>query len=358
MVIPAYTGEISIPPIRGILGTFYQLSIVVGIFSCSVLGLNELGLTWRWISIICGIVPLLFLICVIFVPETPYYLLKKGRHDEAYKSMRWVRGAAYDMEPEFKLLQVAVKSQMAQTSRLSDLFQSWALKPFLVTIGLHIFQQMSGTNVVLFYTASIFSDTGSDLDPLVSAVICNSVKLAMTVLSVLIVDLGGRRILLMSSEAGMAVAMFALGTSFYLQSNDPQLYATLGWLPLVSLILFIGSFAIGLGPMPWLMTAEMLPRKVKGPAISIAAFINWTLAFVVTKTFDDMQTGMTTAGAYWFYGSFSVVGFIFCLIFMPETKGKTYEEIQMFFGNYPDGADHRSSSTSSQSDADKVNDSG
>ena len=356
MVLPTYTCEISIPSIRGILGTFFHLSLVIGFLLCSVLGLEGLGLSWRWITIICTTAPILFLVSVIFVPESPYYLLKKGRRNEAYKAMRRLRGAAYHMDPEFNLLETAVKMQMGQTSHITDLFQWWALKPCLVSVWLHVFQQISGPNAVFSYTVLIFSAAGSDSDPQLSAVICNIIRLVVAGLATCLVDLVGRRLLLVTSEAGMAIAMLALGTSFHLQDQDPNLYATLGWLPLFSLILFTVSFSIGLGPMTWMMTAEIVPRQVKGPAISIAAFINWSLAFIVTKTFDDMQTAMTAAGAYWLYGSFSALGFIFCLLFMPETKGKTYEEIQMFFGNSPDGVD-RKRSASLINDAHKSRDS-
>ena len=157
----------------------------------------------------------------------------------------------------------------------------------------------------------------------------------MTILAVILVDRLGRKVLLLVSEIFMIISMAALGTFFYLKDNQPDTLDSIGWLPLVSLMLFIAAFAIGLGPMPWLMTSEIVPQKVKGPATSIATFINWMLAFIATKTFVDLKKGLTDAGAFWFFGAICVLGLFFCFFAVPETAGKTSEEIQLFFGNRP-----------------------
>lgn len=136
------------------------------------------------------------------------------------------------------------------------------------------------------------------------------------------------------SELIMCLSLFGLGTFFYLKENssiDPAIVESLGWLPLVSLILFIAAFGIGAGPVPWLMAGELLPDKVKGPGVSIATFTNWGLAFVVTKTFVNIQDVLTSAGAFWMFGICCFIGSLFGLFVLPETKGKTQEEIQEIF---------------------------
>lgn len=132
----------------------------------------------------------------------------------------------------------------------------------------------------------------------------------------------------------MSISLFALGTFFYLKENssvDPAVVESLGWLPLVSLIVFIAAFAIGAGPIAWLMSNELLPAKIKGPGMSIVSFVTWGLAFVVTKTFVNIQAALTSAGAFWMFGSFCVLGTLFSLFILPETKGKSPEDIQALF---------------------------
>lgn len=132
----------------------------------------------------------------------------------------------------------------------------------------------------------------------------------------------------------MCISMFALGAFFYVKENpstDPAVIEAIGWLPLVSLITFIAAFGIGAGPIPWLVPGEILPAKIKGPCISIASFSNWLAAFIVTKTFVSIQAAITNAGAFWLFGSFCFIGSLFALFILPETKGKTPEEIQAIF---------------------------
>lgn len=183
-------GEIAIPNLRGVLGFFFQLMVVTGILITSLFGL---GLDWRWISAISAIDPLIFLIAMILVPESPYYLLKKGRHirnpftldkwynplscvgrsHEAEQAMTWLRGAEYNIGPEMALMEARLKIEMAQSSRFSDLFKPWALKPMLAAMALMFFQQFSGINAALFNAVAIFTAAGSSLDSLVSAVLLN-----------------------------------------------------------------------------------------------------------------------------------------------------------------------------------------
>ncbi len=130
----------------------------------------------------------------------------------------------------------------------------------------------------------------------------------------------------------MCVAMAALGAFFFVLDTDPEGAESLGWLPLTSLILFIAAFAIGAGPIPWMMFGEILPAKVKGPGASAASFTNWFLAFIITLTFVDIQEAITPAGAFWMFGGFLVIAVLFSVFFLPETKGKTPEDIQRHFG--------------------------
>lgn len=344
VVAPSYVGEISIPSVRGLLGFSFQLMVVLGILVVSLFGL---GLDWRLISAIEAVFPFIFLVSVLYIPESPYYSVKKGKSSEARDALKWLRGPEYDMEQELAEMEARVRIELSQKSRFSDLWSSWAWKPVMVAIGLMVFQQLSGINAALFNAVAIFESAGSELDTLVAAVLLNVDQVLFCFISSLLVERLGRRTLFLISEVGMCISMFALGAFFFIKeqceneleatpaSDCQQQVTALGWLPLTSLILFIATFAVGAGPMPWLMFGEILPARVKGPGGSVASFTNWFLAFIVTLTFVDIQEAIGSSGAFWMFGGFCVLGIFFTLFLLPETKGKTPEQIQAFFGIHP-----------------------
>ena len=141
----------------------------------------------------------------------------------------------------------------------------------------------------------------------------------------------GRRALFFLSEGLAGLSILALGGYFYLKENDPDLASQAQWLPLTCLILFIATYTIGLGPLPWLMTNEIMPSRFRGLGSSVAAFTNWSMSFVVTKIFLDMKIVLTEAGTFWLFGCFCILGMLFGLFFLPETKDKTPEEVRSFF---------------------------
>ncbi|XP_046650285.1 solute carrier family 2, facilitated glucose transporter member 8-like [Daphnia pulicaria] len=344
VVAPSYVSEISIPSMRGLLGFSFQLMVVLGILVVSLFGL---GLDWRYISAIEAVFPVILLLSMIYIPESPYYLTKKAKSTEARNSLKWLRGPEYDMEPELSQMETRVRIELAQRSRFSDLWSGWAWKSVLVAIGLMVFQQLSGINAALFNAVAIFESAGSELDTLVAAVLLNVDQVLFCFISSLLVERLGRRTLFLMSEIGMCISMFALGAFFFVKeeciktlestpgSDCEQQVTALGWLPLTSLILFIATFAIGAGPMPWLMVSEILPAKVKAPGSSAAAFTNWFLAFIVTLTFVDIQNAIGSSGAFWMFGCFCILGILFTIFLLPETKGKSPEQIQAFFGIHP-----------------------
>ena len=141
----------------------------------------------------------------------------------------------------------------------------------------------------------------------------------------------GRRILFLLSEIVVCISIFVLGGYFFVLDRDAETAAGIGWLPITSLIIFVAAFSLGVGPLPWLITTEILPPKFRAPGSSIASSVNWTTAFVVTKTFVKMQEAMTTAGAFWLFGAVSFLGVLFGIFILPETKGQSPEEIQTLF---------------------------
>ena len=151
--------------------------------------------------------------------------------------------------------------------------------------------------------------------------------------SSILVERLGRRILFLLSEVLTCLSVFALGAYFYVLDSDPETARQFGWVPLTLLIFFIAVFAIGVGPLPWLVAGEVMPAKFKGPGSSIVAFTNWIASFVVTKVFIDMQRSLTNAGTFWLFGSLCFIGILFGFFILPETKGKTPEQIQTLFND-------------------------
>lgn len=162
-------------------------------------------------------------------------------------------------------------------------------------------------------------------------------QLVAALSSSILVERLGRRILFLLSEVLTCLSVFALGGYFYVLDSDPETAKRFGWVPLTLLIFFIAVFAMGVGPLPWLVSGEVMPAKFKGPGSSIVAFTNWIASFVVTKVFVDMQRSLTNAGTFWVFGSLCFIGILFGLLVLPETKGKTSEQIQALFGNSVNG---------------------
>jgi len=194
-------------------------------------------------------------------------------------------------------------------------------------------QQFCGINAVMFYCVTIFQDSGSSLDPNVANIIVGGVMIVATVIAALVMDKAGRRLLLNISAAVMVVSIGALGAYFYIADTlgDTALATRIEMVPVASLSLFVFSFSIGFGPIPWLMMSELFAPEVKSLASSISASFNWTLAFICTKFFTNLVDLITEAGAFWAFGGFSVLTLIFCILFVPETKGKSLDDIQHLF---------------------------
>ncbi|XP_046993102.1 facilitated trehalose transporter Tret1-like [Schistocerca americana] len=328
LTAPVYTSEIAQKEIRGTLGGYYQLMLTVGILFVYLLGL---GVELFWISIACGVMPILFAAAFIFMPETPLYRLKQGRGDEARKALQWFRGPHYDVEPELAEMRESVESSAKEKVSLWKAFNTPAArKGVLVAFGLMIFQQLSGVNAVIFYTSDIFKSAGSDIEPAVSTVIVGVMQVAATFVSSLVVDKLGRRILLLVSDSVMALCSLLLGIFFLLQ--DQKQADQIGWLPLVSMCLFIVVFSLGFGPIPWMMMSELFAPTIKGVASSVACLLNWFLAFIVTKFFSDMKDAFGSDVTFFIFAAISTLGTVFVFFIVPETKGKSLEEVQRVLG--------------------------
>lgn len=339
---PLYSEEIAEVRIRGALGVYLDLMFNVGILYVYVVGAV---LPYLWMSISSTMLPVLFAVAFFWMPESPIYLLSKGQIDEAEKSLSWLRGAGNRhsafIEDELKEMQSYVKGSKGNISvsgdctsvpvKISNVFKSITvtsatMKGMNIIFGLMTLRQLCGMNAVLAYTVNIFEEAGSSLNPHLCTVIVGIIQLISTCIPSFVVDYIGRRILLIISGAGMGVCLLLMVIRFYLLNQGIEA-ALMGWLPLIAVNLYIVACSVGFGPLPWFMMPELLSNEAKSWVSSIAVCLNWALAFLVTKFFPIMMNEMGSEATYGTFFVICLLGTIFVMIFVPETKGKTREEI-------------------------------
>jgi len=326
-ICPIYVAEISPASLRGLLGACVQLMVTFGIMLVVAAGVFN---SWRWISVSCLVMTMLWMLCLLFIPESPTHYLTKKNYADARESLEWLR-KTINVENEFGDLQRSTETSTRMSAGLGDLLKAPNLAPFIVSLWLMLGQQLSGMNAIMFYAVSIFEDSGSKMNSNVENIIVNVVQIVATVISAAVMDKAGRRLLLNLSSLFMVISIGILGVFFYILKHDPVEAHKISTLPVVSLSVFVLAFSIGFGPIPWLMMSELFSPEIKSLASSVSTTFNWTLAFLVTKFFTTLVTGITEAGAFWFFAGFNILTFIFCLLFVPETKGKSLEEIQEMF---------------------------
>lgn len=330
VICPMYIGEIASAEIRGALGSFFQMFLCIGILLTYFLGSL---VTWRYLSGLLAIVPVLFALLFFLMPETPTYLLKIGDGDAAEKSLTYFRGISYNVERELKEIQKSIEEAKEKSAGVKDLVASRAnRKALLSSFGLMVFQQLSGVNAVIFYTVPIFKSAGSSLAPDVAAIIVAVVQVAIAYAAAMLIEKAGRRYFLITSSTGMLLCLTALGMYFHLQKLQIS-FAGLGILPLASLVLYIVAFSLGFGPVPWMIMGELFAPEIKGVASGLAVMMNWFLVFVVTFSFPIMNSSLGGHATFYIFAVIMAIGTAFVYFVVPETRGKSLQEIQEILSN-------------------------
>ncbi|KAJ1524856.1 hypothetical protein ONE63_009723 [Megalurothrips usitatus] len=323
VVAPMYTGEIAEASIRGVLGSYFQLLITGGILFVYVLAALELDLFW--VNIACACIPAVMAAMVSFFPDTPRWYLSKGQTDSAKSSLRFFRGSSYDVDREIQEIQTSLDEEAAAKLPITEAFSTTAAKKGLfLALSVMIFQQFSGINAVIFFSAQIFEAAHSTLKPSVATVVVGCCQIVATYVSTLLIDRLGRRILLILSGLSMALSGAVLGVYFYL---DLLKDVDIGWLPILCMVVFIVMFSLGYGPIPWLYMSEVFSAQIKETAMSIATVMNWASVFVVTKFYDQLSTAIGNYSTFWIFSAISITGCFFTFFFVIETKGKAFEQI-------------------------------
>jgi len=303
--------------------------VTIGVLQVIVVGISGY---WRWMTISCLAITVLWIACIFVIPETPVHYITCKKYSEAREALEWLRGTN-EVEQEFEEIVRGVEETARNSSAgVGELFKKGNLAPFVVSMTLMVGQQLSGMNAVMFYAVGIFEAAGSSLNSNVENIIIAVVQVVSTIAGALVMDKLGRRLLLLLSAGFMMISISLLGMYFYFASHGfDKLAHELQILPVISLSLFVSMFSIGFGPIPWLMMSELFNPEVKATASSLSTSCNWTLAFVVTKFFSNLVDGVGEASAFWIFGGCLVFVFLFCLLFVPETKGKSLDEVQQMF---------------------------
>ncbi|KAJ7568985.1 hypothetical protein O6H91_01G056100 [Diphasiastrum complanatum] len=329
--VPIYIAEIAPKHLRGSLGAVNQLAVTIGIL-LSYLG--GLVLSWRILAA-TGTIPVsLLLLGLCFIPESPRWLAKAADDDKLVASLKALRGKNCDISTELAEIKDAVEEsiKLQFSVNISDLCNRSLFRPLLAGIGLQVLQQFSGINALMFYASAIFKSAGFQSANLASIGLA-ILQVSMTTVAAGLMDHAGRRLLLMVSAGGMAVSCFLVGFSFYLQDHVltmSHMETFVSILALTSLLVYITSFSLGIGPIPWIVMSEVFPVHVKGLAGSLATLVNWFCAWVVTMTFNFLLAWSST-GSFFIFSGVCAFTVIFVGLFVPETRGKTLEEIEASF---------------------------
>jgi SP family xylose:H+ symportor-like MFS transporter len=330
MLSPLYIAEIAPAKSRGKLVSFNQLAIVGGFmvvyfvnYFISKTGgsdewLNAIG--WRWMFASEVIPAGLFLGLLFFVPDTPRSLMLQNKQEEALEVLIKVNG-----EEEGNKILGEIQASMNETSSGHILSFGWLV--IIIGVLISVFQQFVGINVVLYYAPEIFKTISSGTDTaLLMTILVGVVNFLFTIIAVRTVDKYGRKPLMIIGAIGMAIAMFSLGFVFFAGAS--------GYAALFFMMLYVASFAMSWGPVAWVLLAEIFPNKIRGRALAVAVAAQWISNYLVSLTFPMMNDNsyltekFNHGFAYWIYGIMSVLATLFIMKYVPETKGKTLEEME------------------------------
>lgn len=325
VLVPLYIGEVGEPSIRGALGSCFALLFSSGVVFIYIVGAYTSYITLN-IAACSMLVP--FLLSVYFLPESPIWLVQNNRIKEAERSLSTLRGRGYEPKWEINLLQNEADRVMRSRGGFRDLIGTRAGRKAIGTcLGLMWFQQMCGIDAVLFYTVKIFQEAQSSIDPFLATIIIGLIEVFMTLIVAITIDKFGRKPLLILSGSAMTLCLGVLGYYFKLQADNFDV-RSIAWVPLTSLALFNVVFSVGFGSVPFAVISELFPPETKGVAISASIIANWSLVFIVTKFYPLMNGLIGQAKTFWFFASMAAASAVFSFIWVPETKGKTLQEIQ------------------------------
>ena len=335
---PMYIAEVAPTHIRGKLVTLNQLTIVIGILGAQIVNMliaepvaAEATATdilnswngqsgWRWMFWAVCIPSGIFFLLSMFIPESPRWLVGAGQNEQAQKVLTSIGGTEY-AKSELESYAKANASAHSEKGALSLLFSSKMRNVLVIGIVIAMFQQWSGTNVIFNYAQEIFQAAGYGIsDVLMNIVVTGIANLIFTFVAIYTVERLGRKTLMLIGSLGLAGIYTLLGLSYFFEFK--------GFIMIVFVVLAIGFYAMSLGPITWVLLSEIFPNKVRGVAMAVCTAALWIASFLLTYTFPFLNSGLGTGGTFMLYAAICFFGFIFVLRRIPETKGKSLENIE------------------------------
>jgi sugar porter (SP) family MFS transporter len=300
--------------------------VTVGILIAYIVdfSLQGLGNNWRWMLGLGAIPGIALAVGMFFMPESPRWLVERDREDDARDVLCHARRKD-QVDDELE----EIKDVAAEEGSWRDTLAGGVRPMLVVGLGLAIFQQIVGINTVIYYAPTIFKYAGVSTSASIGQTVFVGVtNVVFTIIAVMLLDKVGRRVFLLVGTAGLTVALVGLGLFFQVATIRQHA----GWLALASLILYVASFAIGLGPIFWLMIAEIFPLKVRSAAMATCTVANWGFNFIVSFTFLQLISTAGKGGAFFTYAALGVAAIVFFAWKVPETKGRSLEEIEHDLG--------------------------
>lgn len=329
---PLYISEVSPVAIRGRLVSINQLALTCGIVVSYLIDYALSGAhAWRWMFALAAVPAAMLGLGMLWLPESPRWLVGRRMTAAARTVLQRIRGTN-DVDAELEAMQ---RDVAVEGGGWKELLAPLIRPALIVGVSLAVFQQVTGINTVIYYAPMIFQFAGfkSVSASILATVGVGAVNVVMTLAALLLVDRVGRRPLLLAGLAGMVLGLGALGLAFRLS----QLSASLGWIAAGSLMLYVGAFAVGLGPVFWLLIAEIYPLKIRGLAMSVATAANWGANLLVALTFLTLIQMAGRAPTFWLYALVGIGAWLFAWFYVPETKGRSLEEIEAHWraGKHP-----------------------
>lgn len=329
---PMYIAEVAPSHIRGKLVSLNQLTIVIGILAAQITNwliaepvvMNTIDTWncqtgWRWMFWAGAFPALAFLILVFFIPESPRWLAMKGSDNDARAILARIGGDKY-AEEELKAISAAAHADSSQHG-LRTLFSRPLVSIVIIGIVVAVFQQWSGTNVIFNYAQEIFQSAGYSLsDVLFNIVVTGVINVIFTIVAIFTVERLGRRKLMLIGACGLAIIYLVLGTCYYFEIK--------GVLMVALVVSAIACYAMTLGPVAWVLIAELFPSRVRAVAVGTCTFALWTGSTTLTYTFPLLNSSLGSYGTFWIYAAICAAGFVYFMRVLPETKGKSLEEIE------------------------------
>lgn len=324
--VPLYISEIAPDDKRGALVSLNQLAITIGIVLSYLIdgAFAEVQNGWRYMMGI-GIVPALLLAAgMALVPETPRWLISRGRTEQAKQALRKIYG---DCDAAAEAAKIRSLMTYDAQGSFNELAARWMRPALLVGIGLMFIQQATGINTIIYYAPTIFQMSGfeSGVSAISATVGIGLVNVLMTVVSIRLIDRLGRKPLLYAGLGGMIASLLILGGAFYYGGNSGLALKAVSF---VSLVVYVAAFAVSLGPICWLIISEIYPTQIRGLAMSVATVANWSFNLIVALTFLPLVEYLGTAYTFWGFAAVGIWALWFCKTKVPETKGRSLEEIE------------------------------